>query len=72
MFYYIVEDIASHLQELTDLTVKKTWGRIEISREGWNMEEEAPQHYNDMKTINTSKLNKTDKNVKIRMTGRLG
>lgn len=70
--YYVVEDIAPHLQELTVLTVKSTWGRREISREGWNMEEKAPQHYNDMKTINASKLNKTDKNVKTRMTGRLG
>lgn len=36
------------------------------------MEDKAPDHYNDMKAINTSKLNKTDKNIKISMTGRLG
>lgn len=49
---------------MTILTLKITWGRIQINRKGWSMEEKAPQHYNDVKTINTSKLNKTDKNVK--------
>lgn len=33
------------------------------------MEEKAPWHYNDMKIINTSKLNKPDKNIKISTTG---
>lgn len=61
-----------HLQKLTVLPLKMTWGRIEISKEGLSTEGKAPQHYNDIKPINTSKLNKTDKNIKISTTGSLG
>lgn len=64
----VVEDIAS-IFKLKILILKITWGRIEINREGWSMAEKTPQHYNDMKTINTSKLSNPDKNIKISMTG---